>query len=61
MSPVVRVSVGPQKAKDLPKAVEALRRLAKSCPLVEVLRAAGGPAVERHAQTARIGQSAGAL
>ena len=48
---VVRVSVGPQKAKDLPKAVEALRRLAKSCPLAEVLRVAGGLPVESHAQT----------
>lgn len=42
VSPVVRVSVSPQSAKDLPKTVEGLRRLAKSCPLVEITLEEGG-------------------
>jgi len=42
VSPVVRVSVSPKEAKDLPKTVEALRRLAKSCPLVEINLEEGG-------------------
>jgi len=36
VSPVVRQSVQPKDVKDLPKMVEGLRRLSKSCPLVEV-------------------------
>jgi len=36
ISPVIRVSVAPKNMKDLPKCVEALRRLSKSCPLVGV-------------------------
>jgi len=36
VSPVVRQSVQPKEAKDLPKMVEALRRLSKSCQLVEI-------------------------
>jgi len=35
VSPVVRVAMGPKNAADLPKMVEGLRRLAKSCPVVE--------------------------
>jgi len=35
VSPVVRVAMGPKNASDLPKMVEGLRRLAKSCPVVE--------------------------
>jgi len=42
VSPVVRVSLHPKSAKDLPKVVEGLRRLAKSCPLVEVTMEDGG-------------------
>jgi len=34
-SPVIRVSLGPKNAAELPKMVEALRRLTKSCPVVE--------------------------
>merc|ERR1719498_942039 len=41
-SPVVRVSLHPKNAKDLPKVVEGLRRLAKSCPLVEIALEDGG-------------------
>lgn len=36
ISPVVRQSVQPKDTKDLPKMVEALRRLSKSCPIVEI-------------------------
>jgi len=42
VSPVVRVSLHPKNAKDLPKVVEGLRRLAKSCPLVEIALEDGG-------------------
>jgi elongation factor 2 len=35
VSPVVRISLQPKSAADLPKMVEALRRLAKTCPIVE--------------------------
>jgi len=35
VSPVVRVAVQPKSAADLPKMVEALRRLVKTCPIVE--------------------------
>merc|ERR550532_2339611 len=41
-SPVVRMSVMPKAAKDLPKMVEGLKRLAKSCPLVDVKLEDGG-------------------
>jgi elongation factor 2 len=34
-SPVIRVAVTPKNASELPKMVEALKRLAKSCPIVE--------------------------
>jgi len=36
VSAVVKVSLSPKNAKELPKVVEGLRRLTKSCPLVEV-------------------------
>lgn len=36
VSPVVRMSVQPTNVADLPKMVDGLRRLAKSCPLVQV-------------------------
>merc|ERR1719498_638177 len=36
ISAVVRMSVQPKDVKDLPKMVEALRRLSKTCPLVEI-------------------------
>eukprot|EP00929_Paragymnodinium_shiwhaense_P057734 TRINITY_DN28900_c0_g1_i1.p1 TRINITY_DN28900_c0_g1~~TRINITY_DN28900_c0_g1_i1.p1 ORF type:complete len:913 (-),score=247.56 TRINITY_DN28900_c0_g1_i1:412-3150(-) len=36
VSPVVRVSLQPKSSKELPKLVEGLRRLGKSCPLVEM-------------------------
>jgi elongation factor 2 len=42
VSAVVKVSVSPKEAKELPKTVEGLRRLAKSCPLVEVQMEEGG-------------------
>jgi elongation factor 2 len=42
VSAVVRVSLHPKSAKDLPKVVEGLRRLAKSDPLVEVALEDGG-------------------
>jgi len=42
VSAVVKVSLHPKSAKDLPKVVEGLRRLAKSCPLVEVALEDGG-------------------
>lgn len=35
-SPVVRMSVAPKDAKELPKMVEGLKRLSKSCPIVEI-------------------------
>jgi elongation factor 2 len=35
VSPVVRVALQPKAAADLPKMVEGLRRLAKTCPIVE--------------------------
>jgi len=35
VSPVVRIALQPRSAADLPKMVEALRRLAKTCPIVE--------------------------
>jgi len=35
VSPVVKVALGPKSAADLPKMVEGLRRLSKSCPIVE--------------------------
>jgi elongation factor 2 len=34
VSPVVKVALGPKSAADLPKMVEGLRRLSKSCPIV---------------------------
>merc|ERR1719162_1754961 len=36
VSPVVRMSVQPADVKDLPKMVDGLRRLSKSCSLVQV-------------------------
>jgi len=36
VSPVVRMSVQPVRVADLPKMVDGLKRLAKSCPLVQV-------------------------
>jgi len=42
VSPVVRVSLQPKQSKELPKLVEALRRLSKSCPLAEVSQDTGG-------------------
>merc|ERR1719424_2318011 len=36
VSAVVKVSLSPKNAKELPKVVEGLRRLTKSCPMVEV-------------------------
>ena len=41
VSPVVRVAVEAQKASDLPKLVEGLRRLAQSDPMVQVGTEAG--------------------
>lgn len=35
VSPVVRVAVEPKEARDLPKLVEGLKRLAKSDPMVQ--------------------------
>ena len=42
VSPVVRVSVEPANAADLPKLMEGLKRLAKSDPLVQCFTAATG-------------------
>merc|ERR1712232_1288301 len=42
VSAVLKVSLKPKAAKELPKVVEALRRLAKSDPLVEVALEASG-------------------
>jgi elongation factor 2 len=42
VSPVVRVSVEPQNASDLPKLMEGLKRLAKSDPLVQTFTAPTG-------------------
>jgi elongation factor 2 len=36
VSPVVRISVEPKQTKELPKMVQGMQRLDKSCPLVEV-------------------------
>merc|ERR1719456_819425 len=36
VSPVVRISVEPKVTKELPKMVQGMQRLNKSCPLVEV-------------------------
>merc|ERR1719456_1783939 len=36
VSPVVRISVEPKVTKELPKMVQGMQRLDKSCPLVEV-------------------------
>merc|ERR1711937_279509 len=36
VSPVVRISVEPKQTKELPKMVQGMQRLNKSCPLVEV-------------------------
>lgn len=47
VSAVVKVSVCPKEAKELPKTVEGLRRLAKSCPLVQVQMEEGGDHVVR--------------
>lgn len=42
VSAVVRQSVATKEAKELPKLVEALRRLSKSCPLAEISMEDGG-------------------
>ena len=38
VSPVVRVAVEPRNPADLPKLVEGLKRLAKSDPMVQVIK-----------------------
>lgn len=42
VSPVVRVSVAPVNAADLPKLIDGLKRLAKSDPLVQCIRSETG-------------------
>merc|ERR1719399_883765 len=36
VSPVVKMSVAPKNVKELPKMVQGMQRLQKSCPLVEI-------------------------